>query len=71
MLLEMCFDVLFTRDRESQLVVLKLLTRLAPSRSLMRRRLLDTDTVGAHGLEKQNGGGSRNKRLVSPAASQF
>ena len=38
---------------------------------LMRMRPLDTDTVGARGLEKQNGGGSRNKRLVSPAARQF
>ena len=38
---------------------------------LMRMRPLDTDTVGARSLEKQNGGGSRNKRLVSPAARPF
>ena len=37
----------------------------------MRRGLLNTDTVSARGLEKQNGGGSRNKRLVSPAAQCF
>ena len=35
---------------------------------LMRMRPLDTDTVGARGLEKQNGGdggGSRNKQVPS------
>ena len=38
---------------------------------LMRRRPLDTDTVGARGLEKQNGGESRNKRRSFRAIPRF
>ena len=38
---------------------------------LMRMRPLDTDTVGARGLEKQNGGGSRNKRRSFRAIPRF